>query len=35
MGDFDAITFSTNGGISGKASRDAFYAVAKEMLGGA
>src|SRR5215207_3986110 len=28
MGDFDEMTFSTNGGISGKASRDAFYAVA-------
>jgi len=24
MGDFDEMTFSTNGGISGKASRDAL-----------
>ena len=32
-GDFDHITKTINGGFNGKAQRDAYYAVAKKVLG--
>ena len=32
-GNFDAITLRVNGGYNGKASRDAYYAEAKQVLG--
>jgi predicted chitinase len=31
--DFDEITRKVNGGLNGKASRDAYYQVAKRVLG--
>ncbi|MCY1081761.1 LysM peptidoglycan-binding domain-containing protein [Archangium lansingense] len=33
-GNFDAITYRVNGGYNGKASRDAYYARALQVLGG-
>jgi predicted chitinase len=33
VGDFDGITRSINGGLNGKASRDRYYAAAKQVLG--
>ena len=32
-GNFDTITYRVNGGYNGKASRDAYYATAKQVLG--